>query len=57
MFRNGLNIGLPLQAWLENRAKKHWLSGKEKVPGVAVSKEGHVNNLLGHERTNDNWFP
>ena len=28
-----------------------WLSGKEKVLGAAVRKEGHANSLLGHKRS------
>ena len=32
------------------------LSGKEKVPGVAVSKEGYADNLLQHEKTHHYWF-
>ena len=31
--------------------KTHWLSRKEKAPVTAVSKEGHADSLLGHERT------
>ena len=27
----------------------HWLSVKEKVPRVAVNKEGHDESLLEHE--------
>ena len=33
--------------------KKPWLS--KKVPGTVVSKEGHADSLLGHERTHYNW--
>ena len=36
---------------------KHWLSGREKVPGAAVGKEGHAGSFLGHERTYHSWFP
>ena len=28
----------------------HWLSGKEKVPGAAVSKGGHADSLLDMRR-------
>ena len=35
-------MGLPQQAWL---------SVKEKVPVTAVIKEGHVDSVLGYERT------
>ena len=41
-FTNGLNMGLPLRAWVgktAHEAKTHWLSSKEKVPGTAVSKK------------------
>ena len=31
--------------------KTHSLSGKEEVLGAAVSKEGHADSLLRHERT------
>ena len=27
----------------------HWLSGKEKVPGVMVSKEGHADSVLEYK--------
>ena len=39
-----------------NGVETHWLSGKENVPGPAVSKEGDVDNVLGCERTHDYWF-
>ena len=54
IFTNGLNIGLPLLTWTKKIAHEvntHWLSSKKKVLGLAVSKEGHADNLLGHERT------
>ena len=31
-----------------NEVETHWLSGKEKVSGEAVSKEGHADSLLKH---------
>ena len=32
--------------------KKHWLStNKNKIPGAAVSKESHVDSVLGHKKT------
>ena len=37
-FSNGLNMSLPWRSWVEkrvHRVKTHWLSGKEKVPGLA----------------------
>ena len=52
MYTNGLNIGLLLQACVKKTVDSHnidWLSGKEKVPGAAVSKEGHAYSLLGNE--------
>ena len=30
--------------------ESHELSGQENVPVSAVSKEGHADSLLGHER-------
>ena len=54
MLTNGLNMGLSLQSWFEKTVhgvETNWLSGKEKVPGTAVSKEDNTENLLGHERT------
>ena len=37
---------------LNNRLwSKNILSGKEKVLGTAISKEGHANSVQGHERT------
>ena len=42
MFTNGLSMGFPLQAWVKKKnnpwsGHTHWLSGKENVPGTAVS--------------------
>ena len=57
---NGLNMGLHLQAGVEKTVhgvKTHWLSSKEKVPGVAVCKKGHADSHLEHERNNHYWFP
>ena len=45
LFTNGLNMGLLLWARVKKivyGVKTHWLSGKEKVPGIVVSKEGHA---------------
>ena len=44
MFTNGLKMGFPLQTWVEKTVhglEIYWLSGKKKVPGTVVSKEGH----------------
>ena len=39
IFTKRLKMGLPLWAWDKKiRNKTHWLSSKEKVPGVAVKK-------------------
>ena len=54
IFTNGLNMVLPKQTRLEktgNGVEIHWLFGKEKVLGVVISKEGHADILLVHERT------
>ena len=37
--------------WEDNLSRGKMLSCKEKVPGTPVSKEGHANSLLEHERT------
>ena len=34
-----------------NGVEIHRLSGKEKIPGLVVSKEGYANNVLGDERS------
>ena len=42
IFINVLNMRLALQAWIEktvHEVETHWQSGKEKVPGAAVSKK------------------
>ena len=52
-------MGLSLGAWVKktvDREETQLLSGKEKVLGTAVSKEGHADNLLEHDRTHHNWF-
>ena len=45
---NWQNMDVPLCTSIE---KALWLSIKEKVPSTAVSKEGHADSHLGHERT------
>ena len=54
-FITELNMALLLWASL-HRVETHWLSGKEKVPGAAVRKEGHADSLLEHERNHHYWF-
>ena len=52
-------MGLTLEAWVEktvHRMDTHWLSSTEKVPGAAVSNEGHADSLLGHWRPYNYWF-
>ena len=59
MFTNGLNMSLLLQARVEKTVywlETHWISGKEKVLGVAVSKTSHADSVLGYERTHDYKF-
>ena len=54
LFANKSKMGLQLEAWVKKKVhgvETHWLSGKEKVPATAVCKEGHVDSVLGHERT------
>ena len=49
MLTNGLNMGLPLRARVKKTVhgvETHWLSGKEKVLGAAVSKESHAGTVF-----------
>ena len=53
-------MGLRLKAWIENtypEEKTRQLSGKEKIFGAAVCKEGHTDSVLKYERTRHNSFP
>ena len=60
MFTNGINMFF---FYYKPEAKsqpikwKHWFSDKEKVLGAAVSKEGHADNILEHERIYHYRFP
>ena len=48
MFTNRQNISLPVQARVKNTVcweEIYWLSDKEKVQGMVVSKEGHAGSL------------
>ena len=59
-FLNQQNMDLLLQAQVKktvHRVETHWHSGKEKVPGAAVNKEGDADSLLRYERTYHYWFP
>ena len=52
-------MGLPLQARVErtvHAVETDWLSNKEKIPCTVVSKEGHADSLLGHERNHRNFL-
>ena len=60
IFTNEWEIGFLLQSWVEKTilgVETYWLFSKEKILGAAVSKEGHVDSLLEHERTNHSWLP
>ena len=39
MFTNVLNMEFPRRARVKGTVETHWLSGKEKVLGAAVSKQ------------------
>ena len=57
---NRQNMGLPLLARVENTVhgmETDWLSGREKVSATVISKEGHTDSLLEHEKTHNYWFP
>ena len=59
MFTKGEHIDLSLWARVEKTihgVETHWLSRKEKVPGVALSKEGQADCPLEHERTHNYSF-
>ena len=48
-FTNGLNLCVSLPAWVEKTVdglETCWLSGKEKVLGIAYNKEGHADSIL-----------
>ena len=50
--KSGLNNGELKWTWFKNivhEGETHWLSSKEKVLGVTVSKEGHADTHLRHE--------
>ena len=60
MFTNGLNMDLPLRAWIKKIAhgvKIVWLSGNETVLGAVINKEDHTDCLLKHEKAYRYWFP
>ena len=53
-------MNLPQQTLVEkavSRVETHWLSGKEKVLGTAVSKEADADSVQEHKRTHHYWFP
>ena len=53
-FTKGLNMGLPLQSLSKKDSQfewKDWPSPIKELLSAVVSKEGHAESLLGHERT------
>ena len=53
MFTYVLNISWPRRDSLEkifNGGETYWISGKEKVLRLGVSKGDQANSLLGHKR-------
>ena len=66
IFTNELNLSFPLQAKVKKKKKKKKkkktvsevdsLSSEKKVPSAVVSKEGHTDSLLSHERIHHLWF-
>ena len=51
---------LLLIAWVKkifHGVETDWLSSKENILGAAINKEGHIDYLLGYEKTNHFWFP
>ena len=48
-FTNGLNMGLPQQAWIKvivHGVETYWLSRKESVLDTTISKEGHTETIF-----------
>ena len=56
IFTSGQNIGLPQRTYEKIVHGVKTLSGKENVPGTAVSKEGYTDSLVRYERNYHNWF-
>ena len=55
IFPDELNMGLPLRACVEKKVyvvETHRLTSKKKVQSTVVSKEGHADSLLEHEKSN-----
>ena len=40
----------------DSTSRKNTLSGKGKVPGAVVKKEGHASKFLGHRKTHGYCF-
>ena len=58
IFTNWQHMALSLWAWVQKTVcGVETLSGKEKISGAIVSKEGYADSLLEHERIHHNWFP
>ena len=58
-FTNEPNMSLPLQARVEetvHEIETNSLSGKEKVPGTAISKEHLIGSHLKYERDHHYQF-
>ena len=48
----GLNIGLPFQVWVKKamHSVETLTQGNENLSDAVVSKEGHADTVLGHDR-------
>ncbi len=60
ILTNQINMGLQQRTWVEKRVhgvETHWISGKEKVSGAAVSKVAHADSLLEHDKIYHYLFP
>ena len=60
IFTNGLNMDLPLWAWVKKTVhgmETHWLFCKEKVQDSVVSTRDITDSVLGDEVTPYYWFP
>ena len=59
IFTNNLNTSLPPWTYVGKTihgVETHWFSGKEKVPGAAISKEDNPNSLENGRTVNSDFY-
>ena len=60
MFTTGINMGLPLQARVKKTVRSiqpQLLFCNENIQSATVGKEGHVDNILVHEKIHLSGIP